>query len=148
MRWMSMAVLAVTVPVAAAQAQRPSKVELGTMLGASLLEQNGDVQVVASAPGGGTYLGVLPVFYANFALTPHVSIEPQTYVAISADEVLVSGALQLGYLTAPQRRASPFFAAHGGIVHTTGQDAVFMVGGSLGYRFIASDALAIRVEGR
>ena len=148
MRWMRLVVLAMAVPVVSVPAQQPSRVELGTMLGVSILSGNGQTEVVAAAPGGGTLLGTLPVLYANFSVTPHVTVEPQTYFLLSDGSLLVSGSLQVGYVANPQAHTSPFVTAHGGLVYATGGDPSFMLGGSVGYRVIATDALAIRIEGR
>ena len=148
----------------AAEAQGPPPaarggptIELGTLLGATLLLKRGfilpDVEAAFAAPGGGTYGS--SVALVTFHPSPILMIEPQIAASVRDEELEYEAILQAGLLTSPRRRTSPFAALHAGLRQFWSFDRsdrhverALAAGASLGLRSQVSVAVSLRVEGR
>jgi hypothetical protein len=133
-------------------AQEPTKFEIGTHLGASILiPSEGSTETVIGIPGAGTAAGLFPPLYLTI-YTQHVMIEPQIafFYESSGSNGLINAALQLGYLVNKESKGSPYFAGHFLTVNAFGNggSTEWAAGASLGYRQLVRDALALRVEAR
>lgn len=135
-----------------AAAQSESQVEVGTMVGVTILSQSGTSLTHIGIPGDG--IQASPTLYATFFAGPSVMIEPAiawTYLSSGGshlNSLAVSG--QLGYLLSPTESASPYLAAN--VAFQTISDGSSVsgpaVGGAVGYRFKVRNNLAIRLDAR
>jgi len=135
-----------------ARAQHPTKVEVGTHLGATVHFGSGDAEWSAGAPAPSSLTPPLawPAFYVTVFATPSVMVEPQVAFAWSSafEEAIFSGALQLGYLLQPRASSSPYFSLHGGWTTLYGSAKSGFFGGGVGMRFLVKRVLAVRTEAR
>lgn len=135
---------------ALATAGHAQRVEIGTQLGATIVNGAGSTEFVAGVPGAGTLFGLFPTIYTTIFATPQLMVEPQVLFLYSsaADAVDVSGVLQFGYRLSGTARGSPFIAVHGGVFKETDQSSETMLGGSFGYHYNLSGGAAVRFEAR
>ncbi len=133
-----------------ALAQGNGQVEIGTALGMTLeLPDEGDTEVAVGLPGAGTLIG-LPSMYATFFASPAVMVEPQLYFLwnSAAEEAILSGILQFGYLFSSDSESSPYVGLNGGGFFFTEEGASNSgtLGACVGYRTQFASAAAFRVE--
>lgn len=135
------------VSASTARAQSPTKLEVGTHVGATLAFGGGGTEVLVAAPTSGSFYGWPSLYFTVFP-TPALMVEPQLGVAYSSADadVILIGVLQLGYLLAPRATASPYFALQGGFTHFGGLVDSGIAGAAFGYRFLIKDRLAVRAE--
>jgi hypothetical protein len=136
-----------------AAGQQPTTVELGIHAGATILiPGGGDAEVVFGVPGAGSLAGLFPPIYATVFATPSVMIEPQIAFLYETGSTsgLLNAALQVGYVFNPETPGSLYLAAHLQTANGFGNggNTEFAAGGSVGYRRVVKDILAVRLEGR
>jgi hypothetical protein len=139
-----------TLAAGPAVAQTRSRLEVGTHLGGTIaFGGGGDAEFQFGIPAPTSFLAG-PALYVTIFATPGFMIEPQ--IAFNwnsiADDVLLNGILQLGFLMSPTATASPYFTVHGGWTTIYGEAESGLVGGGLGVRFLVKDRLAVRTEAR
>ncbi len=151
MRIVAVLLAAILLMSPAALAQEETKVEVGTTLGLTLaIPDDGDTEVFAGIPGGGTFVGQPSIYVTVFA-GPSLMIEPQIYFIWNSavEDALISGMIQVGYLLKPDAMASPYVAAHVGGLFITGDGSDSGAAGvAAGYRVGISEGAAFRVEGK
>lgn len=134
------------------QAQAPTKIEVGTHIGATMHFGGGNTEWSAGAPAPAalTPPAAWPSIYVTVFATPSLMVEPQVGFAWSSayDEALFVGSLQLGYLVQPTAPASPYFALHGGWTSVYGGAKSGFFGGGVGMRFLVQRYFSVRTEGR
>jgi hypothetical protein len=124
-------------------AQRPTGVELGASLGATIAI-NGDTEVAVGLPTPGA-IGTPAVYFTWFA-GGGLMVEPQLGVAYNntSRQVVLNSNLQVGYFLTPNL----YVAANGGYARFGTFVTSGTVGGGFGYRTVVMEHLAIRGEAR
>ena len=152
MRRISMIISTLSLAGTLAAAQSRTTIEVGTLIGVTILSQSGTSVTHIGIPGDG--IQASPTLYASFFVTPSLFVEPQlafTTISSSGSHLTsIAFAGQVGYLFTPDASGSGYVAANaafhsisdGGSVSGTG------VGAAVGYRFKVKNSLAIRVDGR
>lgn len=152
MRRMSVIVSTLSLAGSLAAAQRQTTVEVGTLVGVTILSQSGNSVTHVGIPGDG--IQASPTLYASFFLSPSLFLEPQlAFTSISSNGshlTSIGFAAQLGYLFAPNASGSGYVAANAAIqsISDGGSISGEGVGAALGYRFKVKNSLALRVDGR
>jgi len=152
MRYPFLAIPALVLWAGVLDAQQPTKIEVGTYLGATLHFGSGESEWSAGVPAPSALTPPLawPSLYVTVFATPSIMIEPQVGFSWSSafEEALFVGSLQLGYLLRPSASASPYFTLHGGWTTLYGSGESGFFGGGFGMRALVKQHLSIRTEAR
>ncbi|NOT07197.1 MAG: hypothetical protein HOP28_03235 [Gemmatimonadales bacterium] len=149
-RTTSAVLLALALPTVALAQGRPV-VEIGTSLGVSIVNSDGNSVAHFGIPGQGI-LGQ-PTIYASFFAGSSVLLEPQVALnvlsggGVTATTVGLGG--QIGYLTKGSAVNSPFFAGTVAFQSVSGggeSESDFGLGGKVGYRLIVGSSVGLRFE--
>jgi len=152
MRRFSTVVVALYTMGTAASAQAAPSVEVGTLVGLTILSRSGTSVTYFGIPGDG--IQALPTVYATFLANRYVMVEPQVvFTRISSGGSTVTSfgfSGQLGYLLTPSSPGSAYFAANIAFQSVSNGQSISGpgAGAAIGYRFKVKNSLAVRIDAR
>ena len=145
----AIATLALLVSSGAAAQEKPA-LELGTRLGLTVLNANGETSTLFSVPGAG-FLS-FPALYVSFFPSESMVIEPQLFLQRFGSDGnsshAVGFAVDLKFHSESVARNSLYGLIDLAVVDGSGGDSEFGLGAGAGHRWIVRHVLGVSLEGR
>ncbi len=147
--------VALLVAASTLAAQTKPTVEIGTRAGWSFLSYSDEDEIYSVITLPGASVQGLPTLYVAFFPTEEVVVEPQLGFDRYSDGDDAYSRLRFGvaakYLFLGASESSPYMFADGAmsrLSHGDDSETEYGFGGGLGYRFVATEHLAVTLEGR